>query len=245
MKNESTHTKTKDYSDEIERWEEENVLQLAHHFHKLNTGKGQFERTSNFSMNKTDAVVNFNEIKQSIKKLRIYMALNAQDKSEFTFFPVLQVLDVDDKKHFFKLNSIIAKRPNHGKSEVVPELFKNIICKNWDTIDINLIDDLFTARTKSDIGFEATVRVKYYEICDEIIEKVIKKLDVINGITLYSGIDMNKFSDKYQISFTPVLGFEYENKDTDNETFGLKGILEFSKGKEVFIEYTSPCPPTC
>jgi hypothetical protein len=56
---------------------------------------------------------------------------------------------------------------------------------------------------------------------------------------------MNKFSDKYQISFTPVLGFQYDDIIIpEGMVFGLKSILEFSN-KEVFIEYSRPCPPTC
>ena len=245
MENQSKQAATKDYKTEIDRWAEEDVLQLANHFHKLHSYKGQFERTSNFTMNVPNDIAYFNEIKKDIKDLRIYMALDTQDKEQFTFFPLLQVIDTKNEKHFFKLYPITEKRAVREKSELVPELFKNIICDNWDAIDINLIDDLFTARKKDDNGYETIVRVKYYQICEEIVEKVIKKLDSINGITLYSGIDMNKFSDKYQISFTPVLGFQYENQDTANETFGLKGLLEFSKGEEVFVEYSSPCPPTC
>jgi hypothetical protein len=75
--------------------------------------------------------------------------------------------------------------------------------------------------------------------------KVIKELTKITGITFYSGIDLNKFPDKYQISFTPVLGFQHEvPSDETDYGFGLQSILEFTKG-EVFIEYSSPCPPTC
>ena len=101
MENQSKQSETTDYSECIKRWEQEDVLQLANHFHKLDGEKGQFERTSDFSMNSTDDIAVFNTIKSSIKDLRIYMALHPQDKSEFTFFPILNVIDVDDKKHFF------------------------------------------------------------------------------------------------------------------------------------------------
>lgn len=243
MENQSKQSTTEDYKTEIERWAQEDVLQLANHFHKLNINNNQFERTSYFTMN-SDDVKTFQAMKESITDLRIYMALREQNKEEHTFFPVLRVTDTKENHTYLELISgDEVGIQNSIKSEFVPELFKNIISKNWDTIDINLIDDLFTARKIEDTEFEVTVRVKYFKICEEIID-VIKEIKLINGITLYSGIDMNKFPDKYQISFTPVLGFRHEKQDTDDLTFGLKNIMELSKG-EVFVEYTSPCPPTC
>jgi hypothetical protein len=123
-----------------------------------------------------------------------------------------------------------------------------MICKNWDEIDVHLIDDLFTARKKEEVNGKqviSTVRVLHYKVNDAMIENVIQKLKGIHGITLYSGIDMNKFSNKELISFTPVLGFKYTERNENKETLGLKGVLEFMDGKEVFVEYSSPCPPTC
>ena len=242
MENQTKKSTTKDYETEIERWAQEDVLQLANHFHRLNNNN-QFERTSNFIMSEDD-VKTFQAINGSIKDLRIYLALKEQNKEEHTFFPVLRVTNNEDEHTFLELRDANEIRiQNSTKAELVPELFKNIICKNWDSIDVNLIDDLFTARKIEDTEFEVTVRVKYFQICKEIID-VIKGINIINGITLYSGIDMNKFSDKYQISFTPVLGFQHEEQNTDDLTFGLKNIMELSKG-EIFVEYTSPCPPTC
>lgn len=231
-----------DYSEAIERWTHENVLQLANHFHKLNTTNNQYERVQNFTMNSAQ-LADFNAIKNSIQSLRIYLALEEENKHEFTFFPVLIAHDAEGKAHPFKLHVSVKKSPR-GTSEVVPELFKNMIAKNWDEIDFHLIDDLFTARQQKENSPEVTVRVEYFEISADIIEQVIKEITTITGITFYSGIDMNKFSDKKQISFTPVLGFQYEAQELSDASFGLKGILEFSKG-EVFVEYSSPCPPTC
>lgn len=244
MKSQRKQSNPKTYSKEIERWAKEDVLQLANHFHKLNNN--QYERTHDFTMNQND-LERFKDVKEAISKLYIYMALDENDKTKHTFFPVLKVIDEELNEHHFKLYPASEKQPTHGESEIVPEIFKNMICKNWDEIDFHLIDDLFFARKKEEVNgqnYESTVRVLYFEICEEIIEEVIKQLTEITGITLYSGIDMNKFSDKYQISFTPVLGFQHENQNAEKQTFGMKSILEFSKG-EVFVEYSSPCPPTC
>ncbi|MEM6719759.1 MAG: hypothetical protein AAF611_10610 [Bacteroidota bacterium] len=233
------------YSENIERWAHEDMLQLAHHFHRLEKTKEQYERITDFIMNKINDVPTFESLKTSIKRLRIYMALDTQDKEAFTFFPVLQVLTTTEATHYFKLHAVEGGRSHRGESEIVPALFKNILCKNWDVIDLNLIDDLFIATKKSQYGFDTIQRVKYFEISTEIITNVIQKLPELTGITFYSGIDLNKFSDKTQISFTPVLGFQYEAQSEEMEYgFGLQSVMEFTKG-EVFIEYSSPCPPTC
>ena len=234
---------TNKFSEHIERWAHEDMLQLTHHFHRLN-GE-QYERTSDFVMDKTEDVPKFESIKKSIKRLRIYLALDAPNKAAFTFFPVLEVLTDDEKLYPFKLHATENRKSTSGDLEVVPKLFKDIISKNWDTIDVNLVDDLFFASKKTTNGFDTLLRVLYYEVKGKMLTEVIHKLPELTGITMYSGIDMNKFSDKTQISFTPVLGFQFEEPDdTSDYSFGLKSMLEFSKG-ETFIEYSSPCPPTC
>lgn len=241
MKNSTSHLQGTDYYEHIQRWAHEETLQLAHHFHRLD--EGEFHRTTEFIMNKEEDVPRFEAIKETIKGLRIYLALDARDKEKFTFFPVLEAMTMPGEYHYFKLFATHTRELSE-KTAVVPRLFKDMIGKNWDTIDLNLIDDLFVATKIVPKEFDRIVRVKYYKINEDIIEKVIQTLTEIKGITLYSGIDMNKFGDKTQISFTPVLGFQYEKEIEDVIGYGLKNIIEFSKG-EVLIEYTSPCPPTC
>ncbi|WP_298513677.1 hypothetical protein [uncultured Kordia sp.] len=243
MENSTTHSQTTNYKEQRERWAHEETLQLTQHFHRLNKNTAEFERVSDFIMNKDGDVLRFETIKKVIKGLRIYLALDASDKEKFTFFPVLEAMTQPGEFHYFKLFAAHTREVN-TKTEVVPRLFKDIIGKNWDTIDLNLIDDLFIATKKVPKEFDRIVRVKYYEVSQDIIEKVINNLPEINGITLYSGIDMNKFGDKTSISFTPVLGFQHNAAMEDIEGYGLQGIMEFSKG-EVLIEYTRPCPPTC
>lgn len=238
---------TEDFQENIDKWAYEDILQLANHFHRLDkdTYGGQFERTSDFVMEKKEGVPEFESIKTSIKRLRIYLALAPQDKEKFTFFPVLEAQTNNEEVKRFKLDAIEGGRKKYPKNELVPKLFKDIISRNWDVVDINLIDDLFVATKVLENDFDVVQRVKYYEIYDENILKVIQKLPKLTGITLYSGIDMNKFGDKTQVSFTPVLGFQYEESvDTTNFSFGLKNVLEFSKG-EILVEYARPCPPTC
>ena len=172
-------------------------MQLANHFHKLNGT--QYERTDDFAFRAEDSeeeLKRFNTVKETMKSLKIYLALDENDKTKHTFFPVLKAEDGAGKEHSFKLYPVSKKQLNHGKSEIVPEIFKNMISKHWDEVDIHLIDDLFTARQKKENEPEVTVRVKYYDICKAIIDSEIKTIDKITGITMYSGIDMNKFADK-------------------------------------------------
>ena len=244
MENQTTQLKSTDYEENIKRWAHEDLLQLAPHFHRLKTGGTQYERTNDFVMNKVGDLPDFDNIKGDIERLRIYMALDTQDKTLYTFFPVLQVVLTTEETYYFKLHAVLGREPKHTKSAVVPELFKDVISKNWDTIDLNLIDDLFVATKIQENEFDVVLRVRYYEISKDIITEIIRNLPKITGITLYSGIDMNKFGDKTQISFTPVLGFQYDEDAKTNFEFGLKSVVELSKG-EIFIEYSSPCPPTC
>ncbi len=247
MKNQKKKEKKEDYSKHRRRWQREDMLQLSHHFHKITTDGEQYTRTSDFKMDAADVKV-FDAMKNDIKHIEIHLGLKKRDKKKQTFFPILRVESKDGSEHYFKLDPIENSDERDRTTAEVPDLFKEMICKNWDEIDIHLIDDLFTARkieVADDKRTESTVRVLHYKVNDAMIESVIQKLKGIHEISLYSGIDMNKFSNKELISFTPVLGFKYTERNAPKETIGLKGVLEFMDGKEVFVEYSSPCPPTC
>jgi len=110
---------------------------------------------------------------------------------------------------------------------------------------MHLIDDLFHCN-----GSNARVRVLHYSIGNEketdkkIMQYINEILGSIIGITLYPGVDMNKFSKKDMISFTPTLGFN--TKGIKENSMGLKGVLETMSGPdETLVEYLTPCPPTC
>lgn len=246
MKKQKNDSAQETFSKYIRRWEREDMLQLSHHFHKITTNGKQYVRSCDFKMNSKEVKV-FDDIKSTIVHIEIHLGLKKRNKKKQTFFPILKVIDEKNNKHYFKLDPKENTGERGGFYEEVPHTFKEMICKNWDEIDIHLIDDLFTARSKKKVKdriVESTVRVLHYKVNDKMIETVIQKLKGIHEITLYSGIDMNKFSDKELISFTPVLGFKYDERAKNKETLGLKGVLEFSKG-EALIEYSSPCPPTC
>ncbi len=225
-----------------ENWCKENILKLAHHFHEWDKSSEQFRRVNFFDLSNKD-VERFNAIKR-IKEVRICLALKGDDIDKITFYPYLQVNGSKDL--------IFCFRPQVKKldAEIVPETFKKMIGDNWNEIDMHLIDDLF--HCKSNNGRGAVERVLSYYIgnssdTDKRILQYINDelLTKITGINLYPGVDMNKFSKKDMISFTPVLGFNTVGV-TGNNGLGLRGVIESISGPdETLVEYLSPCPPTC
>ncbi|UOB19123.1 hypothetical protein [Abyssalbus ytuae] len=214
------------------RWKEEDMLQLSQHFHKYDKNSGQYLRARYFVMN-ADDVDTFNAIKE-ITDMKIYLALNEGNKEKLTFFPILQIND----EHLFEL-SPETKVGDKRITEFVPATFKEMICKNWDDSEIHIIDDLFTVKKQQTLQ-----RVLFYHTSDNIISFInTELLGNIKDIILYPGIDMNKFQYKEMISFTPVLAFK--QKEKKNYNTGLIGVIESVLNDEVFIEYLTPCPPTC
>jgi hypothetical protein len=62
------------------------------------------------------------------------------------------------------------------------------------------------------------------------------------GLSVYAGLDMNKFNNKDNPAFTPVIGYEFTQGTI--EKFKKVGIKDCSE-RELFMEYSRPCPPTC
>ncbi len=233
------------FNEDTKRWREEDILKLANHFHKLHfdgRSKEQFKRADKFVMDTGNDLERFKNKMSEITGIKMYLALEASDVHKHTFYIILGVTyEASSEEEYFKLSP-----PDVFGSfatEIVPETFKKMICENWEEIDNHLIDDLFIA--KQGINRE---RVHYFHISDNIITYIKENMSQLNvtGITLYAGVDMNKFDKKEMISFTPVLGFKYENKKNENpkHVLGLHGVLE-SISNEVYFEYSKPCPPTC
>jgi hypothetical protein len=64
----------------------------------------------------------------------------------------------------------------------------------------------------------------------------------IEEVVMYSSVDMNKFLNKELISYTPLIGFKYNN--SCDGILSQQGLLKVKK-EDLFIEYSSPCPLTC
>ncbi len=224
-----------DFDENTKRWCKEDVLQLAHHFHCFNKKTAQYDRVIRFEM---ADIVSFNKIRSEIESIKIYLAVEKKNKNKITCCPYIQVND--DKDMVFELSSVSEEEPRFGDS-LVPKIFKDMVWKNWYESEIHQIDDLFHCWGKKyESDPESIVRVEYFEF-DNIAQIIKDSEKNIEAITLYPGIDMNKFGKREMISFTPVLGVR--PLLSENVT-NLKGILESNNG-ETYAEYSSPCPPTC
>ena len=233
-------------SKDLENWKREDVLNLANHFHKWCPKTEQHKRVYHFEMEK-QVVAEFNELDE-IERINICLALHSERSDErFTFYPLLEIhLQTTEPVVFLPL--IGREAPIDEKdiplSDIVPGIFKEMITKNWHTIETGLIDDLFLARKQEDalLGSEM-VRVHYFEIGERMIKHIngLRALGPVDGVIVYPGVDMNKMIDKSMISFTPILGIKHAEHSASNAE---QGVIE-SVEKETFIEYSSPCPPTC
>ncbi|MCK8522066.1 hypothetical protein M0D21_10835 [Aquimarina sp. D1M17] len=237
-----------------EKWCEEDVLQLAHHFHKLN--RGQYQRVTYFKLNPSE-LKRFNKFSERIASIRIYLALEQKYRKEkVSFCPYLH-LNYDEKdtpesqgEKIFYLTPCLEPRPNESRfnrkqftESLVPKIFKEKICANWDKVEMHLIDDLFHCwgEAKSEEGnmLGTMLRVEFFML-DEIVQDIIP--EKVEAIHLYPGIDMNKFQHEDEISFTPVLGVT-PPLHLNREMSGV-GLME-SNDDETYLEYSKPCPPTC
>ncbi len=232
-----------------EKWCEENVLKLAHHFHKFNGKTHQFDRVTHFTMNEKQ-LNDFRGISE-IKTAHIYMALNNDSKNEISFLPYLSINWQEKKKEFAKEYLLTPQtdgnfwpEEENGQSissDQVPAVFRNMVWENWATLEMHLIDDLFHCKNR--YGF--LVRVECFEITRNMVAIIDQLKTSATGITLYPGIDLNKFNKPNKISFTPVLGINVTGVDAGAIVGkGHLGLLE-SNNAEMLFEYSSPCPPTC
>ncbi|MHA7056739.1 hypothetical protein ACWGOQ_0005930 [Aquimarina sp. M1] len=246
---------SKEQSDSITRWQEEEVLLLARHFQRLNSSKKtstrHYSRTNCFEMN-TDDIKTLNTLKD-IKSIRIYMSLEDEDKHKFTFHPIINIkYGSADNEVWFTLEATYQKpkvpihptngNVNDGGGTIVPGIFKDMILANWNSIEDNVIDDLFVAK---DEVTRALTRVNFFNVSsDRVLELFNTTLqDNISRFIMYPGVDMNKFQHRNMISFTPVIGIVPE-KQVLTEVISRHGVVEFDN-EEIFVEYLTPCPPTC
>ena len=242
--------------DYTRQWKEENLLQLAKHFHRLNKSVEQFERITRYNTQiQHEAFQQTGTDGQAIDEFELYMGIKTYadahmegegdpDKEHFTFAPILKVTPSSSANTLTGGSIFLAFEPEVRvmppfQSGQVPHEYRNAVGKNWKEIDNNLIDDLFVARNAATGQLE---RVNYYWADKNGIRFINEVCDLTQPITLYMGVDMNKFHDKNMISFTPVFGFiRKQHIATD---FSMMGVFS-TNSEEVFLEYTSPCPTTC
>lgn len=248
-------------------WKEANPRSIATHFHTYidkeqsttdtcPTQSGYY-RANVCKMDK-DCVPLFEiQIKEGITDIKIHMALDSDsdtntDRSKentYSFNPIIEFTPTNKKNDSPTSYTLISKRtPSNDASvtsDLVPEIFKNHVVHNWNEIDTHLIEDLFLAKSREDANQK--LRVQHFKISNTMIEHINTILtdtkNTITEVSLYLGIDMNKFGDNSKISFTPVLGFKIK-KNLPDDYLTFPGIVNRIE-KEIYIEYSTPCPPTC
>ncbi|WP_108804738.1 MULTISPECIES: hypothetical protein [unclassified Aquimarina] len=252
---EQNQVKIRKQSDDIIRWEQEEVLLLARHFQKLNKVENSetwyYTRANIFEMNESD-IETLNTI-TDIQSIRVYMSISGDDKNRFTFHPIIKIIYCDmsvEKEVKFTLEAKYQspKISNISNTDVddggtqVPKIFAEMIWTNWNNIEDNLIDDLFVAKDETT---KMLTRVIFYDASSEFVLNLFNNTlkNNIERFIVYPGVDMNKFQNRNMISFTPVIGVVPE-EEVKTEAILRHGIMEFTD-EEIFIEYLTPCPPTC
>lgn len=237
------------FTPDPEAWKSAHYLDLAKYFHKWCPESGQYKRVHHFEL-ESDELIEFNNL-GTITSVEIHLALDSNSE-EFVCAPVLHLYHDGLGIGQISLPLVGKESPNTTSppsSDIVPGIFKEMISKNWLTIDMGLINDLFVAQKAFDPHNPnehlQMLRVHYFWINESMVDHLnlirTNNGNTVDGISLYPGIDMNKFQDKKMISFTPVLGIKHLNKPQGASEYGVVEKTKF----ETFIEYTSPCPTTC
>ncbi|NOQ70918.1 MAG: hypothetical protein GQ574_02890 [Crocinitomix sp.] len=231
-----------------QNWCNEPILNLADHFHLLNSQVGQQKRLSEYRMEGENDLARFNTIvaDDSISRIEMHLGLTAASNcNEFTSCFYMKVYHGVNAIDYFKLSPFekppVIPTNDIPISDIVPQIFKEMIANNWDEVENHLIDDLFIAKDGPIIE-----RVHYFLIGDTMTTFIKELLNGcsygIEGIKIYAGIDLNKFSNKKTISFTPVLGIKLPDAIIDSML--MAGNVNCLLG-EVLLEYSMPCPPVC
>lgn len=225
----------------------EPVLSLADHFHYLKLDDGQQKRLSEYQLDDSNGqLASLNEIvrNNTITRIEMHMALEgAANLSVFTSCMYMSVYHGNLAPTHFKLNPFEKPNPeiHLPTTDIVPPIFKEMIATNWDEVDNHLIDDLFIAK-----NVNVLERVHYFLIGDAMTTFIDKMLEDcshnILDVKIYAGLDLNKFSNKETISFTPVLGFKLPIEMINS--YQASGSANCLRG-EVLLEYSMPCPPAC
>ncbi|WP_298418601.1 hypothetical protein [uncultured Kordia sp.] len=249
---------TDSVQEKINKWKAEPVLSLAHHFHKFN--KQQHVRVSEYTVSDLSTVKkNWN----TMKKITIHLGLNNEKQTNDNVITFAPIFEIDGK--YLEMEIITKQDKNMLKTNNgarVPEEYKEMVTYNWNTLDFHLIDDLFIVR---DNGIPK--RVTSYHNSGAVItalKELIPDSSKLNAINMYLGVDKNKFAIPSLTAFAPVIGFQYMTvkdpkknpvisyfinsgnvacKKIDSEI--EEGVIKSIFSLEFFMQYTSPCPPTC
>jgi hypothetical protein len=266
-------------NNKIDFWKKCDVNKLVEHFHSYSRRTSQYERLSMLSLKVDDLEELFPKDK-NVTSFDISFALTNETSltDQFTFKPIISV-------HYDGLTSpSIQKEFQYGPVPInyndappvstgdapVPYEFKEWITQNWMELNINLIDDVFTAsfadetspKHKSIPEKRITQRLLAYYFTDKINNKLFsfvtslkKDKASLSQFILHLGVDMNKFDHKDQFSFSPVFELRIKNASDAIKllayNLGLRTSALKKDGKvlnedhPVYFEYGTPCPSTC
>jgi hypothetical protein len=237
----------------VQRWQQEHVLRLADHFHEYNPAMTQHARVSQYTLN-TEAINTIKKHWKSIQEISIHLGLKESETQEntITFAPIFVVKTTEEFTFEMSvrkevLGDVHTLKTNVNKNgEFVPKSYVDMVTDNWKTIDFHLVDDLFVVQTDY-----VPVRVLSYHFTKEIVSELTKLLgENLLEINLYLGVDMNKFGTTTLPSFTPVYGFKFSEVSNLDIVQFFQSLTcyksnDASEAEEIFVQYSSPCPPTC
>tara|TARA_A100000171_G_C2140267_1_gene154724 strand:+ start:3516 stop:4262 length:747 start_codon:yes stop_codon:yes gene_type:complete len=239
--------------DYIDNWKKCDISRLVNHFHFIK-GKdisSQYQRVQSMTL-KTDSL-KASLLKNDIKSMAIHMGLSkAQAKpEELSFSPVFSVIGTIGKPTYDDF-SILEGDPKG----IVPESFKQALSNNWLMTDQSMIDDLFVA-VSTDKNSPQLQRLHSYQITREINDLLFSILtdkgivSKMKSLHFHLGADMNKYSDKYAFTFSPVIELVIEKLDDEEllrvAKLGMRSNISLMDDEDdsIFIEYLKPCPSTC
>jgi hypothetical protein len=230
-------------------WKKAHVLRLAEHFHEFNTTNKQHTRVRKYTLN-AEAIQSIQNKWSKIKEMGIHLGLreNTTNENIITFAPIFTVKTTETLSFemHIQTESVENRKGANMQSAFVPQPYVDMVTDNWNTLDFHLIDDLFVVQKDN-----VPVRVMSYHITKNIVEQLIKlQGEHLFEINLYLGVDMNKFSKTNLTSFTPVYGFKFKEASTNEIVKFFQALTgykrnDITKMEEIFVQYSSPCPPTC
>jgi hypothetical protein len=260
----------------IENWKQCDVLYLANHFHMLESKSKQFIRLDSVHLDSTDIERLFIG-KAEIQSIDISFGLSelVSPTHKLTFAPIIKIQFIDSiNQEVAEFKPVMPKNEPGLADAKVPYPFKEALSKNWMELDTNLLDDIFMSRVKAGSKnaqdpnaknasqpFFNVQRLHGYHFCcsknEELFKYVNTNRHILVQFIMYLGVDLNKFGDPYEFSFSPIFGLVFSSAPSEPQ--GLAKTLTVRSAKEiterlgreevtsttVYFEYMKPCPSTC
>lgn len=243
----------------IDNWKSVDLRQLVGHFHQLTV-----EKNSSYFRRLDQVFLDDNGLKdvfrtgKTITSFEINMALTSSDSlpDKITFSPVLKVNFSDQTNGWAEFKH--EHEPSRHKVQPirldarVPYNFKEALSKNWMELENGLIDDVFMRSVPHDNNpsvrkVERIERYCYHKgnVNQHLLDFAIHYGNSIKKFIFYLGVDMNKFYNPNEFSFSPVIGVVIQPAVILPAHKAMLRVIEGEEGDKTFFEYSAPCPSTC